>query len=148
MRFLAPESLVKIDADALPGQSFDGKMTALNPRIDPDRRSLAVRAQVPNPSGALKPGMFVRVGIVVQQRENAVLIPEQAIVPNGDRVTVFRVVDGKALMTPIKLGLRSFGKVEVVDGLKAGETIVTAGQLKVQDGTVVRVLPLSGAAGG
>jgi membrane fusion protein (multidrug efflux system) len=146
LRFLAPDSRIQIEADALPGQTFDGKITALSPRIDPDGRSLAVRAQVPNPSGVLKPGMFVRVEIVVAQRENAVVIPEQAIVPSGDRVTVYRVVDGKSVLTPIKLGLRSFGKVEVVEGLKAGESIVTAGQLKVKDGGAVRIL--APAAGG
>jgi membrane fusion protein (multidrug efflux system) len=61
-------------------------------------------------------------------------------------MTVFRVIDGRSVMTPIKIGMRSFGKVEVVDGLKVGETIVTAGQLKVQDGSTVRILPT--AAGG
>lgn len=146
LRFLAPDNRIQIEADALPGQNFEGKITALNPRIDPDGRSLAVRAQVPNPNGVLKPGMFVRVEIVVAQRENAVVIPEQAIVPSGDRVTVYRIVDGKAVLTQIKLGLRSFGKVEVVDGLKEGDTIVTAGQLKLQDGIAVRILPA--AAGG
>ncbi len=148
LRFLAPDNRIQIEADALPGQIFDGKITALNPRIDPDGRSLAVRAQVPNPQGMLKPGMFVRVEIVVAQRDNAVVIPEQAIVPSGDRVTVYRIVDGKSVLTPIKLGLRSFGKVEVVDGLKEGDTIVTAGQLKVQDGGAVRILSPAPAAGG
>jgi membrane fusion protein (multidrug efflux system) len=147
LRFLAPDNRIQIEADALPGQSFDGKITALNPRIDPDGRSLAVRAQVPNPSGILKPGMFVRVAIVVAQRENAIVIPEQAIVPSGDQITVYRIVDGKSVQTPIKLGLRSFGKVEVVEGLKEGETIVTAGQLKVQDGSPVRILPPAAAGG-
>jgi len=148
LRFLENDGRIQIEADALPGQTFDGKITALNPRIDPDGRSLAVRAQVPNPSGILKPGMFVRVQIIVAQRENAIVIPEQAVVPNGDQITVYRVIDGKSVQTPIKLGLRSFGKVEVVDGLKEGETIVTAGQLKVQDGGAVRILPPASAAGG
>lgn len=148
LRFLAPDRRIEVEADALPGKKFEGKIASLNPRIDPDGRSLAVRAQVPNPDGVLKPGMFTRVSVIVDQRDKAVVIPEQAIVPSGDQTTVFRVIDGKAVMTPVKLGLRSFGKVEIVDGLQVGESIVTAGQLKVSDGNKVRVLPAASATGG
>jgi len=147
LRFLATERRIEIEADALPGRKFEGKITAIDPRIDPDGRSLTVRAQVPNIDGTLKPGMFSRVSVIVEQRDEAVVIPEQAIVPQGDQISVYRIIDNKAVATPIKLGLRSFGKVEVVEGLQPGETIITAGQLKVQDGSVVRVLEPASAGG-
>jgi membrane fusion protein (multidrug efflux system) len=83
LRFLGPESRIQIEADALPGQTFDGKITALSPRIDPDGRSLAIRAQVPNPDGILKPGMFVRVNVIVEQRENAISSLNRRSFPSG-----------------------------------------------------------------
>jgi membrane fusion protein (multidrug efflux system) len=140
LRFLAPGRAIEVEADALPGQKFAGQITALSPRIDPDGRSLAVRARVPNPDATLKPGLFARINVIVDQRAQAIVVPEQAIVSRGDQISVYRVVDGKAVLTPVKLGLRSFGRVEVIEGLAQGETIVTAGQLKLQDGSPIRVI--------
>jgi membrane fusion protein (multidrug efflux system) len=91
--------------------------------------------------------MFVRVFAIVEQRAQAVVIPEQAIVPSGDGLAVFRVIDGKAMLTPVALGVRSFGKVEIVDGLREGDTVVVGGQLKVKDGTPVRVVDPAGRTG-
>ena len=140
LRFLAPGRAIEIEVDALPGRTFTGEITALSPRIDPDGRSLAVRARVPNGDAALRPGLFARVGVITDRRDQAIVVPEQAIVPRGDRFFVYRVVDGRAALTAVKLGLRSFGRVEIVEGLAAGESIITAGQLKVQDGSAVRLL--------
>jgi len=147
LRFLKTGRRIEVEADALPDRKFEGEITAIDPRIDPDGRSLAVRAQIPNPDGTLKPGMFTRVSVIVDQRDKAVVISEQAIVPQGDQISVYRIIDNKAVITPIKLGLRSFGKVEVVQGLQLGETIITAGQLKVQNGSVVRILAPASAGG-
>jgi membrane fusion protein (multidrug efflux system) len=147
LRFLSAGRPIEVEADALPDRKFSGDITALSPRIDAAGRSLAVRGRVPNPEGALKPGMFVRVFAIVEQRAQAVVIPEQAIVPSGDGLAVFRVIDGKAMLTPVALGVRSFGKVEIVDGLREGDTVVVGGQLKVKDGTPVRVVDPAGRTG-
>ena len=143
LRFVSVGRALSIEADALPGRTFAGEINALSPRIDPDGRSLAVRGTAPNPDHALKPGMFVRVSVIVAQREHAIVVPEQAIIPQGDQIFVYRIVDDKAVRTPVKLGLRSFGRVEIVSGLSEGELIITAGQLKVQDGNAVRIVAQS-----
>jgi membrane fusion protein (multidrug efflux system) len=95
---------------------------------------------VENKGLKLRPGMFARVVLELGSNDKAALIPEQAIVPRGDRNFVFRVVDGKAALTEVALGTRSPGQVEIVKGLKPGELVVTDGQIKLQDGVPVSVL--------
>lgn len=129
---------LELTVDALPGRSFQGAVYAIEPLVEAAGRSILLRARVPNPDGVLRPGLFARVNLVVTTRSNALLIPEQAIVPIGNRQTVFRVIDGKAVVTDVELGIRRGGKVEVVGGLKADETVVTAGQLKLRDGVPIQ----------
>jgi membrane fusion protein (multidrug efflux system) len=102
---------------------------------------------------ALRPGMFARVNAVFGQRDRARVIPEEAIVPQGGKQFVIKVVNGTtpnsrvSQRTEVKLGLRSPGKVEVLEGLEPGDSVVTAGQQRVQrDGTEVRVLDVAAAA--
>ena len=80
------------------------------------------------------------VRLIFAQRNNVLLIPEQALVPDSKAPYVYRVVDGQAKRVPIKTGLRRDGQVEVVEGLSAGDEVVTAGQLKLRDGAPVRTL--------
>lgn len=123
--------------DAYPAETFKGAIYAIEPAVDEATRTVLLRARLPNPGVRLKPGMFARVSLVIGQRENALLVPEQAIVPRGGGRYVFRVVDGKALLTQVEMGLRRPGEVEIVSGLEAGQTIVSDGQLKLQDGAAV-----------
>jgi membrane fusion protein (multidrug efflux system) len=80
------------------------------------------------------------VRLIVEQRPNAILVPEEAVIPKGARRYVYRVIDGEARMTEITLGLRQTGAVEIISGLEAGDVVITAGQAKVRDGTKVEVL--------
>jgi membrane fusion protein (multidrug efflux system) len=118
----------------------------MDPLIDAGGRAIVLRAHVPNGNDRLRPGLFARVSLVYDTHPHALLIPESAIVPFGSKKFVFRVVDGKAVQTEIKVGEYVNGKVEVLEGLKAGETVVTAGQLKIADGMGVTPIP-NGAAG-
>ena len=126
--------------DAFPGESFRGEIYAIEPSVDEQTRTVLLRARVANPGARLKPGMFSRIVLVLETRENAVLVPEQALVPQGKDRFVFRVADGRAQMTKIELGLRRPGEVEIRDGLKAGDTIVLDGQLRLRDGVAVTVV--------
>jgi membrane fusion protein (multidrug efflux system) len=126
-----------VTVDAYAGESFSGAIYAIEPSVDEATRTVLLRARLPNPGVRLKPGMFARVSLVLAQRENALLVPEQAIVPRGDGQFVFRVVEGRARLTKVETGLRRPGEVEVTSGLEAGQTIVADGQLKLQDGAAV-----------
>ena len=121
-----------------------------DPLIDANGRSIGIRGCVDNRQLQLRPGMFARVNTVFGVREGARVIPEEAIVPQGGRQFVIKLLSGPDEKTrttqrvEVKVGLRSPGKVEILEGLEAGDSVVTAGQQRVQrDGTVVTVLDLA-----
>jgi len=155
-----PGQTAVLDMDALPGRKYSAKIQAIDPLIDANGRSVGIRGCVDNRQLQLRPGMFARVNAVFGVRENARVIPEEAIVPQGGRQFVIKLVPGdtpQGRTTPIfmsqrvevKLGLRSPGRVEVLDGLELGDTVVVAGQQRVQrDGTTVNVVDLSSARPG
>jgi membrane fusion protein, multidrug efflux system len=143
-RFIArvkPGQAVDVRLDAIPGQRFAGKIDALDSLIDADGRSLLVRARLDNPGGLLKAGLFARTRIVFARRENALVVPEEALVPQGGKQYLFKVVDGAkgtvAQRLEAHLGLRLPGKVEVLEGLAAGDLVVTAGQARLGRGEAV-----------
>jgi len=130
---------VRIEVDAFPEQEFTGEIFAIDPRIDETTRTILLRARIPNPGGKLRPGMFARVALVVKERSDALLIPEQAIVPEGSKKFVYRIENGKARRVLVSIGLRRKGEVEITEGLGVGDLIVTAGQMKIREGSLVRV---------
>ncbi|MEZ5580776.1 MAG: efflux RND transporter periplasmic adaptor subunit [Candidatus Competibacteraceae bacterium] len=138
---LAVDQRLAARVDAYPEQSFEGTIYAIEPALDEETRTVLLRARLPNPHNQLRPGLFARVSLILERRENTLVVPEQAIVPVGQTTFVYRVVDGKAVMTPVKLGLRRPGLVEILEGLSAGDLVVTDGQLKIRDGAAVQVLP-------
>jgi membrane fusion protein, multidrug efflux system len=135
-----------VTLDALPGKTYDGKVSAVNPLVDAAGRSVVIRAVVRNQDTSLRPGMFARVKLITRDEKQALVIPEQAIVPQGDEQYVFRVVDGKVVRVKVEIGQRRDSKVEIVKGLEANDVVVTAGQLKLRDGMAVTVLGGNGAA--
>ena len=137
---------IEVVADALPGERFAGNIDAINPRIDANGRSLELRARLENTAGKLRPGMFVRVRVIVGERANALLVPEEAIVPQGQEFFVYRVVEGQARRVPVKIGVRRDARVEIVDGLQAGDQVVTAGMRLSRDGQPVSIVPQHGKA--
>jgi len=137
---IRPKQEVQVRVDAFPGETIRGEIYAIEPAVDEQTRTVLLRARVPNPGVRLKPGMFARVALVLETRENALLVPEQALVPQGQNRYVFRVDGGKAALTKIETGIRRPGEVEIKAGLAAGDTIVLDGQLRLRDGTPVMVL--------
>jgi membrane fusion protein (multidrug efflux system) len=128
---------IELTVDAFPGENFTGEVYAIDPLIDESGRSILLRARLPNSDGVLRPGLFARVTLVLNEREDAVQVPEQALVPQGQDQYVFRVVDGKAVFTEVSVGIRREGMVEILDGLGPDDEVVTAGQLKIRDGAAV-----------
>jgi membrane fusion protein (multidrug efflux system) len=144
---------IDMAVDALPGRSFKGRVDAVDAQVDANGRSLLVRARVDNPDAVLRPGMFARPRIVFAVRENALVVPEEALVPLGSKQFVFRIEpDGKggqqARRIEARLGLRIEGKAELLEGLKPGDRVVTAGhgRLVRAEVTPVRVIDLSNPA--
>ncbi|HUD97293.1 MAG TPA: hypothetical protein VMO24_07085, partial [Woeseiaceae bacterium] len=109
--------------------------------------SIQIRGSVSNTELKLRPGLFARVQIGLDSKENAVVIPEEAIWPIGQDKTVFVVVDGVARQKVVELGTRQAGVVEVVAGVGHGDVVVTAGQMKLHDGARVETVAGRSAAG-
>jgi len=128
---------------AYPGRRFSGRVTSVDSRVDPVSRSVLVRAEVPNPESLLKPGMFLNVEIVRDQR-NALVVPEEALVPEQDRQYVFVVDGGKAQRREVRIGARRPGSVEILSGLERGERVIVEGTVKVREGGAVRDLAMAG----
>ena len=170
---LKPQQTVELALDAFPGRAFQARIEALDPLLDVNGRSVGVRAVLPNNAGEsvlsgtqrvagavaapLRPGMFARVTSVFSVNEAALVVPEEAIVPQGGRQFVIKVVAPEAVPTAagkvppdtefvslrqeVTLGVRRLGKVEITQGLSKGETVVVAGQQRLQrDGTPLRVI--------
>ena len=149
---LAVGQTVQLQSDAFAGAGFPAKVVAIDPAVDAAGRSLLLRAELRDVSRRLKPGMFVRVRLVLESRSNAIVIPEEALVTAQNRLTVFKVVEGKAVVTPVVTGLRSQldqrAVVEVVKGLAADDVVVTAGQIKIRGNNVpVKVAEPTAAKG-
>jgi membrane fusion protein (multidrug efflux system) len=139
---------VEVVADALPGARYVGSVDAINPRVDTSGRSLEVRAKLDNADGRLRPGMFARVRVLLGDRPNALMVPEEAVVPLGDDFFVYTVADGKARRVRVKLGVRRDAQVELLEGVGAGDQVVTAGIRVQRDGQPVRVVGTVPAAPG
>lgn len=140
----------QLEIDALPGRRYTAQIQAIDPLIDANGRSIGIRGCIDNRQMQLRPGMFARVNAVFGARNDARMIPEEAIVPQGGRLFVIKLLDGPDASTrttqrvEVKAGLRSPGKVEILQGLEPGDTVVTTGQQRVpRDGTVVTVVELA-----
>lgn len=127
---------------AWPGRRFAGRITSVDSRIDPVSRSITVRAELPNLEALLKPGMFLNVEIVRDQR-NALVVPEEALVPEQNRQYVYVVDGGMAQKREVRIGARSPGSVEILSGLTLGERVIVEGTVKVREGGAVRDLAMA-----
>ncbi|MDQ6917304.1 MAG: efflux RND transporter periplasmic adaptor subunit [Pseudomonadota bacterium] len=133
-----------MNLDAMPGKTYEAKVIAINPLVDAAGRAVVIRAQVRNQDTTLRPGMFVRVRLLTHDKQEALVVPEQAIVPQGDEWFVYRVVAGKAQRAKVEIGQRRDGKAEVLKGLNDGDVVITAGQLKIREGVPVQIAAAQG----
>ncbi len=118
-------------------QKFVGTVYAIDPKIDPDTRTLQIRAVAPNPNQKLIPGSFARVELVLKSKGSAIMIPTEAIIPEQKGNKVFVVKNGKAVSTKVQLGTRGEKNVEVLSGLSTGDTLITTGIMQVKpDGDI------------
>ncbi|MGN6098270.1 MAG: efflux RND transporter periplasmic adaptor subunit [Bosea sp. (in: a-proteobacteria)] len=130
---------VQMRVDAVPDRKFTGHIFAIDPVVDVNGRAIRLRANIPNTDLALKPGLFARLAITVDQRENAIVVPEMAVVPDAVGKMVYVVENGKARRVSVEIGKRLPGKVEIVSGLKPDMRIITAGQMRLRDGSAVAI---------
>jgi membrane fusion protein (multidrug efflux system) len=143
---IAAGQVVAVELDAFPGEKFPGTVYAVDAMVDPQARNVALRAELDNEDGRLRPGLFAKVSLELGSKADALLVPEQALWPQGDKQFVYVVKEGKADLVEVTTGVRENGKVEIVTGLAPGATVITAGQLKIGPGSPVAPVPAPGAA--
>ena len=136
---IRPGQRIEIGVDAWPEERFAGEVYAINPRVDEAGRSQALRAHVGNADRRLQPGQFVRVAVILAERPDALVVPEEALVPRGDKTQLALVEEGKAVFREVRSGRRKDGWVEIVEGLGGAQQVISAGWQKVSQGSEVRV---------
>lgn len=136
---LAVGQRIEIMVDALPDSRFEGEITAIDPAIDINGRAIKVRASLDNREGPLRPGLLARITVKGEPR-NAVTVPESALVPRGNDLLVYKADNGKALETKVRTGRRESGLVEIIEGVSAGDQVVTAGQQRLKDGVILEIV--------
>jgi membrane fusion protein (multidrug efflux system) len=141
---------LSVRVDAYPERPIEGRITRLSPSVNLKSRAFAIEGEVPNGDGALKPGTFARVRIVTDRVDRVVAIPVTAVQTRYGRSVVFVVREGKLVASEVKLGDRLGPRVEVLDGVAAGTTIVSENVEGLSDGLVVtpRPAPSPAPAGG
>ena len=133
---------VAAQSSAYPDRKFKGTVSAISSRVNPETRTLTVRANIPNPDLLLKPGMLLTVNLI-KNRSLALIIPEEAVIMNKDKkyalvVKADNVVEEREIVT----GRRSPGKVEVISGLNAGQQVIVKGHTRVRPGIAVDVVEI------
>lgn len=140
---------IQIGFDAFRERRFEGEVVAIDPVINPTSRSARVRARIANPDGELRPGLSARLALNVGDAHAALLMPEQALLQEGEVRFVYVIKGGKAKKAIVQTGVRLPGEIEIVSGLADGDQVITAGQAKpmMHEGAGVVVVPGEDAAG-
>jgi membrane fusion protein, multidrug efflux system len=129
-----------ISADAVPGRQVQGRIARISPVVDADTGTVRVTVEVSGSDTPLKPGMFARVGVVYDTREDVPLVPIEAVISEDARTSVFVVSDGQAERRNVRTGYRDNGWVEIVEGVAPGERVVVTGQAALRQGSKVLII--------
>lgn len=135
---------IEAHSRAYPDEVFRGRVIQVDSRVEPGTRAVTLRAELPNEDGRLKPGMLLTLSLVMD-RNQALSVPEEAVIPSGQRQFVYRFVDDKTFeRAQVEIGRRMPGQVEVLSGLQAGDVIVTEGMLLLRPGARMKVVERDG----
>lgn len=135
--------------DAYPGEEFRGRIARVSPVLDPATRTAVIEVEVPNPENKLKPGMYARISLTIEQRKNATLVPRNAVVDfEGTRGIWIPTGENKAEFVAIEIGLEDEKHVEIMKGLSVGDRVITAGAASLRGGDVLVFPGGDGPTGG
>jgi membrane fusion protein (multidrug efflux system) len=141
---------VTLTVPAYPGVNLPAKVVTVAPSGDPRAHTFDAKIVPTNQDERLLPGMFAQVQIVAAEKQDALLVPKEAIVQQGNQQIVFVAQDGKAVATPVQTGMSNDTSVEIVSGLQPGAQVVVIGQNGLRDGAPIQVVgqPGQGQGGG
>ncbi len=137
---LRPDLQVTMAVDALPGDAFTGRIQRVSPVVDAGTGTFRVTCEFRDETGRLKSGMFGRLGVIYDKHDNALVIPREALIDEDGETAVFRVDGDTVKRETVKVGYSEGSRVEILEGLKEGDRVVTVGRAAVRDGAKVQVL--------
>jgi len=134
LKQIAVGDMARVEVDAFPGEDFMGRIARVSPVLDPSTRTAPLEVEISNPQYRLKPGMYARVGIITESHPNALVVPTNAVVDvNGTR-GVYLSVNNVAAFHPVKIGIEGNERTEIIDGVAAGDRVVTTGAAGLRNG--------------
>ena len=134
LKQIEPGDAARVEVDAFPGESFEGRIARISPVLDPATRTASIEIEIPNGQFRLKPGMYARVGIVTDSHPNALVVPTNALVDvNGTR-GVYLALNDVAAFRPVKIGIEGNMRTEILDGVADGDRVVTTGAAALRNG--------------
>lgn len=135
---IAQGSAVSAKATSMPNRKFEGTVSTVDTRIDPTKRAIRVRANIPNADNSLKPGMFMTVTLNMGKVTDAMVVPEESLLAQGGEQFVFVIRDGRASRTRVTIGQRLPGVVQITSGLRPDDQVAVTGLQQLRDGSRVR----------
>jgi HlyD family secretion protein len=135
----------QVEVDAFPGETFMGRIARVSPVLDPATRTAPIEVEIPNPNYRLKPGMYARVGIVLDTTKDALVVPATALVDLGGRRGVFQPLSSTAVFRAVQVGTEQGQLVEILGGLSEGDEVITTGAGQLRDGDRIQI---AGGRGG
>jgi RND family efflux transporter MFP subunit len=136
---IRPGQAVTLEVDPVPGRTFTGRVTRVSPAVDVANRTVLLEAEVPNPAGLLKPGLFARGGLATRRDASVPFVPEASVSTFAGITKVFVLADGKAREMNVTLGLRRDGMVEILEGVRPGQQVATSALAQLYDGAAVTI---------
>lgn len=133
---------IEVRIDAFKDQVFRGAVEAVDSQVESESHSLAVRGSIPNDDLLLRPGLFANISLIIGEQGDVIQVDEAAVDREGEIEFVWMVEKGKAMRRRVLTGIRENGKIEIIAGVRPGQVIVTAGQLKLSDGVKVKLTNL------
>jgi len=130
---------VRVSVDAYPGETFPGRVVKIAPAVDPRSRKLKVELEIENEDHRLKPGMFADVEIIYNEHKNVLVVPAIAVLERGEKKVLFTAEDGRARLKEVQIGVSDKEKIEIIEGLSEGESVIVEGNYGLPDGAKVEL---------
>jgi len=134
------QTRAEVQVDAYPGETFSGRLSRVRPELDRATRTVAVTVRMANEDGRLKPGMYARIKLVLQEHDAVPLVPDEALLTFGGETRVYVVNGGEAHARKVRIGLEEGNLNEVLEGLRPGERVVVRGKEMLREGAPVEAL--------
>jgi RND family efflux transporter MFP subunit len=134
MRRVGTGDSANVEVDAFPGETFTGRIARVAPVLDPATRTAQIEVEIPNPTKRLKPGMYARVNLTIEQRANALVVPANAVIDREGQRGVFLANNNTAAFRQVQVGIEDSARVEILNGLTEKDQVITTGAAALQDG--------------